>query len=69
MSNKFVADGYQRFLCGRKAVTSESIEKKYAGALAKASPAGKIQVCKRIVEEYTRLLRTKNHKPSAGTLW
>jgi hypothetical protein len=41
MKNKFVADGYRRFLRGKKSGTSESIEKKYAAELAKASPVEK----------------------------
>jgi hypothetical protein len=56
-------------LRGQKTVTSESIERKYAGELAKASAAEKIQISERMVKEYSRFLRTKNRKPSAGTLW
>ena len=41
MKNKFVADGYRRFLQGRKTMTAESIEKKLAAELANASPAQK----------------------------
>ncbi|HEY1489888.1 MAG TPA: hypothetical protein VGF90_02515 [Verrucomicrobiae bacterium] len=44
MKTKFVADGYRRFLRGKNAATSESIEKKYAAELAKADPAGKVLI-------------------------
>jgi len=69
MKSKFVADGYRRFLRGKKAVTSESIEAKYAAELAKASPAEKILIRERMVEEYSRRIETENNKPSPGTLW
>jgi len=69
MKSKFVADGYRRFLCGRKVVTSESIEAKHAAELAKASPAETILIRERMVEEYSRRIKTENHKPSPGTLW
>jgi hypothetical protein len=69
MKTKFVADGYHRFLRGKKAVTSESIEKKYAAELAKADPAEKILIRERMVEEYSRRITMENHKPSPGTLW
>jgi hypothetical protein len=38
MKNQFVADGYSRFLHGKRTMTSESIEGKYAAELAKATP-------------------------------
>jgi hypothetical protein len=69
MKSKFVADGYRRFLRGKKAVTSESIEAKYAVELAKAGSAEKILICERMVGEYSRRITTENHKPSPGTLW
>jgi hypothetical protein len=69
MKTKIVADGYHRFLRGKKTVTSESIEKKYAAELAKADPAEKILIRERMVEEYSRRITTENHKPSPGTLW
>jgi hypothetical protein len=69
MKNKFVADGQFRFLRGRKAATSESIEKKYAAELATAGPDEKRKIRERMVEEFLRREKTLNHKPSAGTLW
>jgi hypothetical protein len=69
MKNKFIADGYQRFLRGKKAVTSESIEKKYVAALAKASPAGKMQIQERMVAEFLQRRKMAAHKPSPATLW
>jgi hypothetical protein len=66
MKNKFVADGFRRFLRGKKAVASESIEKKYAKELAAASPAQKAQIPEQMAQG---LLRQQNHKPSPGTLW
>lgn len=69
MKNKFVADGLQRFLRGKKAITSETIEKKYAAELAAASPAQKVRIREQMVEEYSRRAKIENHKPSTGTLW
>ena len=69
MKNKFVADGYSRFLRAKKAVSSESIEKKYAAELAKADPAQKLKIRERMVEEYLRRGKIEDHKPSPGTLW
>jgi hypothetical protein len=68
MKDKFVADGYYRFLRAKKAASLETIEKKYARQLAEADPAQKHQIRKQMVEEY---LAQKNpdHRPSAGTLW
>jgi hypothetical protein len=68
MKNKFVADGYRRFMRARKAALSESIDKKYAAELAKADPAQKFKIRERMVPEY---LHQKNldHQPSPGTLW
>jgi hypothetical protein len=66
MKNKFVADGFRRFLRGKKAVTPESIEKKYAKELAAAKPAQKTQIREQMARDF---LRQQNHKPSPGTLW
>jgi hypothetical protein len=66
MKNKFVADGFRRFLRGKKALTSESIEEKCAKELAAASPAQKARIRERMAQE---ILRRQNHKPSPGTLW
>jgi len=66
MKNKFVADGFRRFLRGRKAATDESIEKKYAAELAAANPAQKAQIREKMARDF---LRQQNHKPSADTLW
>jgi hypothetical protein len=66
MKNEFVADGYRRFIRGKKAATSESIEKKFAKELAAASPAQKTQIREQMSQDF---LRQQNHKPSPGTLW
>jgi hypothetical protein len=68
MKNKFVADGYRRFMRAKKAASSGSIERKYAGELAKADPLQKLQIRKRMVQEYLRR-GNEGHQPSAGTLW
>jgi hypothetical protein len=69
MKNGFVADGRRRFFSGKRVVTSESIEKKYAAELASASPAEKVQIRARMGEEYSRRAKIENHKPSASALW
>jgi hypothetical protein len=66
MKNKFVEDGFRRFLLGKKGLTSESIEKKPAGILTAASPDQKVQIRERMAQDF---LRQQNHKPSPGTLW
>jgi hypothetical protein len=66
MKNGFVADGHRRFLRGKKALSPESIEKKYAEKLAVASPAQKAQIREQITEN---LLRQQNHRPSPASLW
>jgi hypothetical protein len=69
MKNHIVADGRFRFLQARKNVTSESIEKKHAVALAKADPARKLQIRRQMAEEFLRHEKTTAHRPSPGTLW
>jgi hypothetical protein len=69
MKNKFVVDGYRRFMRGKKAALSESVEKKYAAELANADPQQRLQVRKRMVEEYLRRGKIEGHQPSPGTLW
>ena len=69
MKNNIVADGRFRFMQAQQAITSESIEKKYAAELARADPARKLQIRERMVEEYLRQERIKAHQPSPGTLW
>jgi hypothetical protein len=66
MKNNFVADGHRRFLHGKKNLSQESMEKKYAEELAVASPAQKAQIREQIARN---LLRQQNHKPSPATLW
>jgi len=66
--NKFVADGPRRFLRGKQAQSSESIEKKYAKELANASPAEKLQIRERMVREFLNQKKCE-HKPSPATLW
>ena len=67
--NEFVADGYLRFMRGKNAWTSESIEAKYADELAKASPAQKLEIRARMAQEFLRREKAVNHKPSPATLW
>jgi hypothetical protein len=69
MKNKFVGDGFHRFMRGKKAALSESVEKKYAAELAQADPQQKLQIRERMVEEYLRRGKIEGHKPSPGTLW
>jgi len=69
MKNKFVADGYRRFLQGKKTISSESIEGKYAAELTNAGPDEKEKIRERMAEEHRQRERALNHKPSAGTLW
>jgi len=69
MKNRFVADGYSRFMRGKKAAWSESIEKRYAAELAKADPQRRRQIRERMVEEHLRREKLEGHKPSAATLW
>lgn len=67
--NEFVADGYRRFMQGKKGWTSESIEAKYAKELARANPTQKLEIRKRMVQEFLRREKVTNHKPSPATLW
>ena len=69
MKNKFIAGGSQRFWLGKKALASESVEKKYAVELANAGPDEKEEICKRMAEENRWREKALNHKPSAATLW
>jgi hypothetical protein len=67
--NEFVADGYRRFMRGKKAWTLESLEAKYAAELAHASPGQKLEIHKRMVAESLRREKAMRHKPSSATLW
>ena len=69
MKNKFVADGYRRFMRAQKTASAESMEKKYAAELTRADPLQKLQIRKRMVQEYLRRGKIEGHKPSAATLW
>jgi hypothetical protein len=69
MKNRFVADGYRRFLQGKRAMTSESVEMKSAAGLANASPGEKGKIHERMVEEFLQREKVLNHKPSVATLW
>jgi hypothetical protein len=69
MKNKFVADGSRRLWLGKKALTSEPVEQKYAAELAKADPDEKEEIRKRMAEEHLWREKALNHKPSSGTLW
>jgi hypothetical protein len=69
MKNEFVADGYRRFSRGRKSRTAESIQKKYAEALAGASPVQKLKIHAQIMKEKWRGAKAESHKPSPGALW
>ena len=67
--NELVANGYRRFLRGKKAWTSESIEAKYAAEFANANPAQKLEIRKRMAEEFLRRGKAIDHNPSPATLW
>jgi hypothetical protein len=69
MKNKFVADGYRRFLLGKKTIASESIEKKRAAGMANAGPDEKEKIRERLAKESLNREKALNHKPSAATLW
>jgi hypothetical protein len=69
MKNKFVADGFSRFLRGKKNAQSESIEKKHAAELANAGPDEKEEIRERMAKESLQREKALNHKPSAATLW
>ena len=69
MKNKFVADGYRRFLQGKKTTTSESIETKFAAELANASPVEKEKIREHMAKEFLQREKALNHKPSVATLW
>jgi len=69
MKNEFVADGPFRFLRGKKLAVPGTIAKKYAPALATASPAEKTQIQERMAAEILRREKTAGHQPSPATLW
>ena len=68
MKNQFVADGWCRFLRGKETF-AESIEQKYAAELAAAGPDEQRKIQARRAEAFRRLEKSRNHLPSAGTLW
>lgn len=61
-----VDDGFRRLRMGQKELSMVSIQKEYANELTAAPAAGKPKIYARMTRE---LLRQKNHKPSAATLW
>jgi hypothetical protein len=67
--NNIVANGFDRFTRAKRAASSEDIEQKYAKELMDASPAQKLEIRKRMAQEYLRREKIVNHKPSPGTLW
>lgn len=67
--NNIVADGPSRFLRGKKALQSDSIEKKYAAELALAGPDEKRKIRERMAAESQRREKMLNHQPSPKTLW
>jgi len=69
MKNQIIADGHRRFLRGKKALLSESVEERYAVELAKADPHQRLLIRRRMVEEYLYRKKIEDHKPSAATLW
>jgi hypothetical protein len=69
MENRIVPNGSRRFWLGKKALASESVEKKYAVELAKADAHEKERIRKRMAEEDLRRKKALNHTPSAATLW
>ena len=69
MKNKFVVGGSQRLWLGKKALASESVEKKYAVDLAKADPDEKEKIRERMAKENQWRTKVLDHKPSAATLW
>jgi hypothetical protein len=69
MKMNFVVDGSRRFWRGKETLASRSFEQKYAAELARANPAEKETIHKRMAEENLRREKVLNHKPSAATLW
>jgi hypothetical protein len=69
MKNNIVADGCLRFLLAGRKAASEDIEKKYAAELAKADPARKHEIHRKMAYELLARKKILEHKPSAGTLW
>ena len=68
MKSQFVADGGIRFMMARSAASSEALQKKYAGELAKAGPLQKLRIRRQMLREHLRN-GIAGHQPSAGTLW
>jgi hypothetical protein len=64
-----VHGGFWRLFRGQKSLSSESLEKKYADELAKASPAEKKEIYRRMVGEQERRNKMMNHRPSPKALW
>jgi hypothetical protein len=69
MKNQFVEDGARRLWLGKRALASESIEKKYTAELASAGPDEKEKIRERMAKESLQREKALNHKPSAATLW
>jgi hypothetical protein len=63
MSNKFVADGFHRFLRAKRVASTESNEKSRPTELASTDPGKKSLMRKQRKPEYA------DHQPSPGTLW
>jgi hypothetical protein len=70
MKNKFVADGYQRFLLGKNAMKTHPAEMKQSAEFAKPNhPSGTIVSLHESEANIRAGQHLKNHKPSAATLW
>ena len=66
MKTRIVNDGPWRLAKGQKELSLDSIRQRHAAEISKASPAQKLEIEKRVLEEFTR---QKNHRPSAGAWW
>jgi hypothetical protein len=58
--------GWSRLWRGQKELTMENLEKECSEEIAAAGPLQKKQIYERMAGE---LLKQKNHKPCAATLW
>ena len=69
MKHQIVADGTHRHFWGKRALSSQSIEEKFAKELATATQEEKKEIYERMADEAMRRKKMLDHKPSAKALW
>lgn len=69
MKNQIVAWGADKLRRGQRALSSQSIEEKFAKELAAATPDEKQKIYKRMADEAMRRRKMLDHRPSAKALW